>query len=339
MPIDFRLGLPPDFQFEIPKGQDSIGSFFGAFSAAQNAKGKPNPDGTTSKPGFFSRVSQGYLGAEAEQKAAADPLFEERQRAFDLANQEAQLRVKSGLKEYEDRVSGQSALLGLSNLVSGIVAEGRSNDPESRAELLDYLGKNPTVLGTPEGKGLLMEFNLSRSILSEREKLRLESEQLRLDEKELELRYSPERQPSGALPEIEEIFQQAEKDGMPFSPKAKQEAREIRLGLKSRMGTDSPVISEDEYVSKHLNDFIAVPRKEVVSTGAFGMKDVKKERYTEAEGIDALRKQYRMIYRGISPSKEPSSGVSTTKEVVRVTKDGRKAVFDAETKKFLRYAD
>jgi hypothetical protein len=40
-----------------------------------------------------------------------------------------------------------------------------------------------------------------------------------------------------------------------------------------------------------------------------------------------------------TPPASPSTGSGATNEVIRKTKDGRRAVFDAATKKFIRYAD
>lgn len=135
------------------------------------------------------------------------------------------------------------------------------------------------------------------------------------------------------LPDIERIFNKASDEGMPFTPEAKQMARSIRLGLESRQGTVPATISEDAYVAKTLPGFLKTkPTKDVV----VNFWPDKKERLTETEAIDVLRKQYRLIFPEAAET-QPKPGQAA--ETIRLTKDGRKAVFDANTKQFLRYAD
>jgi peptidoglycan hydrolase CwlO-like protein len=67
-----------------------------------------------------------------------------------------------------------------------------------------------------------------------------------------------------------------------------------------------------------------------------------KERAPLQEQLKALQAEAQRMEGGsaaAAPAAAAPSGTAKGNEVIRLTKDGRRAVFDSETRKFLRYAN
>lgn len=283
-------------------------------------------------------VSESVMrGAQAVQSVRNARLLDLQRRALDLRNRMEELKITEAERALRIRERGVEESKEIANLIETSVRDGRAVDPEVQMEISSRLFRNPAIAEVPSVRSALEFFQKSAQLgmmaKHQQDLLKSKEDEINarygnsqdLDAKAKALGlepsgldefgrsiYSRPRQESdpqsrtGVLPEIERIFEQAEKDGTPFTPESKEMARKIRLGLEGREGVEKKAISEAEYVAKNLAAFMKTqPTKMIeVKWGAD-----KKVPLTEDEAITKLQEQYQNIFGQPSTPKPPATGM------------------------------
>lgn len=291
----------------------------------------------------LSLAKQQQKSAEAE-RAARERELNARISQIDLKNRELTAEIQRKAAEDAELLNTFTGIDKAKTAWEAQKAEGNAGlDPDWQQITLQQLA--PLANRNEKARGILKDLatiEATRSLAQQRgtspEEAALLAARTRQAEEAADLSQARAKETgagrSFTKPELEKIFSAAETEGQPFTPEQKRQAREVHLGLRAKEGTEPAVPPEGVWIARNFQDFMATrPRRTVKG---------KTEYLSDDEAVEVLRDRYKKIMGGgraasVTPA-QPSAS-APVQEVIRVTKEGKRAIFDAATKKFLRYAD
>jgi hypothetical protein len=220
------------------------------------------------------------------------------------------LEIQNGMYRQQDYLLNKAALTELSKAAAEISAAGAWANPKSETRVWDIAAQFPSVTGTPEFQNVIKQFDVAGAATIKKQEAENRAAAL-----ENQLTLGRERI---ALTEEKYKAELASKEKISTERNTAQlEVAKLRLQEKARDILPDALYRQFSEIAGSIaesSEYRTTAEKEAAMNRAF-------ERLREKVG---------------SMENKPAS--RGTNEVSRKTPDGRTAIFDSTTKKFLRYA-
>lgn len=270
----------------------------------------------------------------------------ENQSAKKLLESEYNRRVAGALAKFggnpQDPASISKAMRNQSYFEVLDLAKGHSKDPSLPLpdDAIDDMGMinmqavQQWIGSLPASERIQSAETLARERMDSQREINDARIQARQDMLEFKLEHGGGYTPGALQKDIDFI------DSLNLPDDQKDLARNRRLAIEAKPAVQRTPTSKGDYVKTRIDAFMKSEPKETVDVPSLlGTGTTQKEvPITRDRAVTLLGQEYDRIYK---PKSEPTGKPSASKssEVIRVTKDGKKAVFDADTKAFIRYAD